>query len=48
VILLTSDVNCDIRKVAEAIAGDPALAAEALKIANSGAANRSTPWGRRC
>ncbi len=43
VLVLTSDVNCDIRKVAEAIAGDPALAAEAMKVANSALYRRGKP-----
>jgi len=43
VLQLTTDVNCDIRKVAEAIAGDPALAAEAMKIANSALYRRGKP-----
>jgi HD-like signal output (HDOD) protein len=43
VLQLTSDVNCDIRKVAEAIAGDPALAAEAMKVANSALYRRGKP-----
>ncbi|MBM4375164.1 MAG: HDOD domain-containing protein [Deltaproteobacteria bacterium] len=43
VLQLTSDANCDIRKVAEAIAGDPALAAEAMKVANSALYRRGKP-----
>lgn len=43
VLQLTTDVNCDIRKVAEAIAGDPALAAEAMKVANSALYRRGKP-----
>ncbi len=43
VMSLTADVNCDIRKVAEAIAGDPALAAEAMKVANSALYRRGKP-----
>lgn len=43
VMTLTADVNCDIRKVAEAIAGDPALAAETMKVANSALYRRGKP-----
>ncbi len=43
VLALTADTNADIGTIADAIAGDPSLATETLRIANSAVYRRSYP-----